>query len=79
MKLRDQAAVALDATHLHAQLRIGIYTDSARDTIAKWLDGRKVKIRYIRALVRYLESLPGHSILMGRKPRALLRELGESQ
>ena len=55
--LRDKAAAALDESLGIAVAKHGIYTDVVRDTLARYLDGRKVPTRYVRRLIAYLHSI----------------------
>ena len=55
--LREQAAFVLDAT-LEAEVRkYGTFTDSARNTLAFWLDGGRVRTAYVRKLIGYLRMI----------------------
>jgi len=53
-KLHERAAAALDRTHFTNK---GIQTPTARDIVAAWLDGYKVRLSMVRNLVAYLEMV----------------------
>jgi len=58
MTIRNQAAVAIDATLDAATLNRGIYTDRIRETLAAYLDGAtKLRASTVRAYIRYLRSV----------------------
>ena len=60
MTLREKAASALDATHEAAARKFGLYTDSARDTLALYCDGGRVRASYVRKLIKYLRMIHLH-------------------
>ena len=58
MKIREQAALALDNSLDAAANKRGIYTEKARDTLASYLDGAiKLRVQTVRAYVRYLKMV----------------------
>jgi hypothetical protein len=57
MTLRDRAAAALDNTHAAAARRLGLDTDKARDIVAAYLDGQKMRATTVRRFVAYLEMI----------------------
>lgn len=61
MTLREQAATILDATQEAASRKYGIHTDSARYTLAFWLDGGRVRTSYVRKLITYLKMIYAHT------------------
>ena len=55
MKIREQAALALDKSLDDAANNRGIYTDKCRYTLASYLDGKtKLKASTIRKYIAYL-------------------------
>ena len=61
MTLREKSALALDLTLDAATQNRGIYTESARHTLACYCDGQQIRASYIRKLIGYLRLISNYA------------------